>query len=117
MFEFLTDHLPEVILYTTYLKILFYLVLYLSCTWFAIRMAVEDHTHFHPLPILPEGVLEWVENQTFDFLLYFLPKSIRRKDSGGDEDDGPIFFRQQQEMKDQSKEEYRCEKNLCSFYY
>lgn len=92
MIEFFTDHTEEFIFYSMYIHFVFYLFFTVSYQWVENHSSPAHYHHFYNLSFRVGKKLDQTVNRTASYLIIYLPKTIRRKDSRGDEPDGPLFL-------------------------
>lgn len=93
MIEFLTNNWQDFLLYSAYVSLALYFLLIISRRWLEIHSLKQCHHFYWKKLYVKEGKNQSFFNMDIAFsFICWLPKTIRRKGSRGDELDGPIFL-------------------------
>ena len=93
MIEFITESYQGLICYILYISLFWYCLLYIYRRLFFLYPDYHTGENLNPFCLKNVPVRKRITNDRGFFFLFWLPKTIRRKDSPEDDTPGLFFFK------------------------
>lgn len=92
MIELLVENWHEFVHYFIFVSFFVSVLITFSLLWLEVHAINAYQSQINQVYYPPRKVVHYYNNERVDQLLFLLPKTIRRKESMGEDPDGPIFL-------------------------